>query len=139
MNMLKVEEKYRIRKPREVSKTYEREKDLLTDCRGYLKTLDLFFRRVEGSGKVFGGAMVASDMKGFPDLLIVADGQLYCAELKVYGGHLTESQALCITGIAKAGGRAGVVLSLWGLKQMLADKPHTTTIATKHGEVMVWP
>lgn len=137
--MLRKEESYLIRRPKNEKKVYLREKDLLVECRDYLKSReDLFFRRVEGAGKLYGGGLVASEMKGFPDLLIVQDGQLIGAELKIYGGHLTESQARTILEISRAGGVAGVVLSLSGLRRMLDAFMFDFAIKTKFGEVMAW-
>lgn len=137
--MLRDEERYAIKRPKHVKKVYLREGDLLKECREYLKSReDLFFRRVEGAGKLYGGGLVASEMKGFPDLLIVQDGQLIGAELKIYGGHLTESQALTLRDISRAGGVAGVVLSLPGLRRMLDAFIFDFAIQTKFGEIMAW-
>jgi len=143
MSMIKKEKTYLLSKPRNIPKPFELEGDLLRECRSYLDSReDLFFMRMEGSGKLIhqGGrpAMIASDSKGFPDLLIVSEGKIFAAELKILGKSMTQTQAKVICGIVRAGGCSGIVCSPQGLRNFLDQTPPQTSIETDFGAVAAW-
>ena len=138
MGMMKAEKKYAVSKPRGL-KVDCKEADILEACKGYLDSReDLFYRRVEGSGKFVAGKFIKSDMKGCPDLMIVCQGKLYLAELKVPGGSLSESQADFILESGRHGAIGGVVCSLGGLKRFLGDEAQDHQLNTERGSVAVW-
>ena len=145
MGMIKEEQKWLISRKIPVvngAKSYVKERDLLLDVKEYLKVQDLFFRRVESQGKAYSHGsqmqMLASDMIGFPDILICKNGLLYCAELKVRGGHLSMRQAETLVALAASGATAGVVLSPLGLEAMLSELCPTSVLYTTVGEVATW-
>ena len=143
MSMIKKEKTYRIAKIKDQTAVFQRERDLMTGVKCYLETRDdLFWRRIEGSGKAFtiGGKLtfISSDMKGFPDVLIVCEGMVFGVELKVFGGALTQAQAETICQMNAAGGGAGIALSVRGVQRLLGGEAPMAVLTTDFGEVGIW-
>ena len=138
MGMMKTEKKYTVPKPRGM-KVEKKEAEILLECKAYLDSReDLCYRRVEGSGKFVAGKFIKSDMKGCPDLLILREGRMHLAELKVPGGSLSESQAEFISEFGRHGAAAGVVCSLGGLKGFLNGESQAWQVETASGSIAVW-
>jgi hypothetical protein len=110
------------------------EADILTECKKWLKTQDLFFCRLEGGGKLMNvngkQFMARSDSSGLPDLMIVKDGKTYFVELKRQGGHITDEQAKLLNDAAYHGVVCSVCCSLEGLKKALDSEWTMTTVTT---------
>ena len=138
MGMMKQEKKYTVSKPRGLKVDWK-EADTLEACKDYLDSReDLCWRRVEGSGKFVAGKFIKSDMKGCPDLLIMMQGRMFLAELKVPGGSLSESQADFILEFGRHGAIGGVICSLAGLKRFLGEEAQDHQVTTERGSVAVW-
>jgi hypothetical protein len=138
MGMMKNEKKYTVPKPRGM-KVEKKEAEILLECKEYLETReDIFWRRVEGAGKFIAGKFIKSDMKGCPDLMILCQGRLYLAELKVAGGSLSESQADFILEAGRHGAIGGVVCSREALKRFLGDGAQDAQVTTERGLVSIW-
>jgi hypothetical protein len=136
--MMKTEKKYTVPKPRGM-KVEKKEAEILLECKDYLETReDIFWRRVEGAGKFVAGKFVKSDMKGCPDLMILCQGRLYLAELKVAGGSLSEGQADFILGSGRHGAVGGVVCSREALKRFLGDQAQDAQMTTDRGAIAIW-
>jgi hypothetical protein len=138
MGMMKTEKKYTVPRPRGM-RVEKKEAEILLECKAYLETReDIFWRRVEGAGKFVAGKFIKSDMKGCPDLMILCQGRLYLAELKVAGGSLSESQADFILESGRHGAVGGVVCSLGGLKAFLNGESQAWQVETASGPIPVW-
>jgi hypothetical protein len=138
MGMMKTEKKYTVPKPRGLKVT-QKEAEILGECRAYLDSReDLCYRRVEGAGKFVAGKFIKSDMKGCPDLLILREGKMHLAELKVPGGSLSESQAEFISEFGKHGAVGGIVCSLGGLKAFLNGESQAWQVDTASGPIPLW-
>lgn len=140
--MLKKTEEYYLPKPLfKASEHYAKEADLLRAVKAYLESQDhpIFYQRCEGQGKMYRGKFIASEMTGFPDLIIIEFGVTFGVELKVPGGHLSEHQAKKLLELQDKGKvTAGVVFSVQGLIEMLNARQHSREIITKHGNVRAW-
>lgn len=138
MGIMKQEKKYTVPKPRGLAVT-QKEAEILLQCKEYLDSReDIFWRRVEGAGKYIGGKFIKSEMKGAPDLLILIQGRLYLAELKVPGGSLSESQASFICEASAHGAVGGVVCSVEALKRFLGDGAQGGQVDTESGTIAIW-
>lgn len=128
MTMLasKVKKKYVIPKPKGMESPPE--KDILKECRDWLKKQDFFWVRLEGSGKLMnaGGSqfMARSSMSGMPDLLILKDGSTFFIELKRPGGHITDEQTELLAKARESGAIVAVASSLVGLQFVIQSTAH---------------
>ncbi len=120
------------------------ESGVLAGCKALLASMPgIWWQRVEAPVKIVGrGAsmrMVPSPSKGLPDLLLCVQGRLWGVELKrPHGGKLEAEQAEKLAGIARAGGRAGIVRSAAGLAAMLSGQYPLAQISTVHGIIDVF-
>lgn len=138
MMIIKQERKFVVPKPRGL-KVLQCEADILRDCKKYLESRDdLCWRRMEGSGKYISGRFIASETKGFPDLLILNKGKLFLAELKVPGNTISDSQVKFIFEFCTHGAICGVVCSLNGLKRFLTEEAQDNQITVDNNFVPIW-
>jgi hypothetical protein len=120
------------------------EAEVLTACKALLATMpSVWWQRIEAPVKIVGSGanrrMLPSASKGLPDLLLCVQGRLWAAELKrPHGGILEAEQASKLAGIAKSGGRAGIVRSAAGLAAMLSGQYPAAQVSTVHGVIDVF-
>ncbi len=113
---------------------------VLKECKQLLdKIPGLWWARIEAQGKLMGGRMIRSTMKGLPDLIFCIAGRLHGVELKrSRGGVLEPEQAWKLGGIQASGGRVAVVRSADGLSRMLSGSPASAVLTTVHGPIEVF-
>jgi hypothetical protein len=103
------------------------ERNLQKEVNDLLKSLGVWWLRVEGSGKVvstpMGKRMIPSSMTGAPDNLLLMHGEFFAAELKVPGGKLSTLQKIHLDKIREQGGNAAVVVSgIDGMRRFLCKQ-----------------
>ena len=101
------------------------ERSLQKQVNELLRSLGVWFLRVEGSGKVIstsmGQRMIPSAMMGAPDNIVLMHGEFFAAELKAPGGKLSAVQKLHLDKIREQGGNSAVVVSgVDGMKRFLS-------------------
>lgn len=145
MSMIK-KNKRQWKIPKVSQETPKLEKEIMIDIKKYLQKNKIFFRRIEGSGKIIHAngrpQMIQSEMSGIPDFLVLSStGRHIWAEVKREGlGHLSEEQAEFIYAVNSRDGvlcKAGVVCSVHGLCSLIAGKPSNTVIADEY-QIPVW-
>jgi hypothetical protein len=120
------------------------ESEVLLACKTLLVSMPgIWWQRVEAPVKIVGRGssmrMIPSPSKGLPDLLLCVQGRLWGVELKrPHGGKLEAEQAEKLAGIARAGGRAGIVRSAAGLAAMLSGQYPSVQLSTVHGVIDVF-
>jgi hypothetical protein len=117
-----------------------KESEVLKGCKQYLERQDsVWWRRIDGGGKLFRGQLVKSENQGFPDLLIVNKGLIIGVELKrPYQGRLSEEQSKFLCSIIKHGGVGAVVTSVLGLIKLLHGELPDHMLETKSGVIPTW-
>ena len=133
MGMLKEKVKRSWHIPNPKGSSGAKEAEILKECRVWLDSAPVFYRRLEGGGKPMhvGGKLIftKSENSGMPDLMIISSGRVWFAELKRAGGTLTDVQAGTLRSAATHGALSAVVCSLSGLQDFLSCRPHNTQIA----------
>jgi len=120
------------------------ESEVLAACKVLLNAMPtVWWERMEAPVKIVGRGgnmrMIPSPSKGLPDLLLCVQGRLWGVELKrPHGGKLEAEQAEKLAGIARAGGRAGIVRSASGLAAMLSGQYPLAQVITVHGTIDVF-
>lgn len=117
-----------------------KEAEVLEACKEFLKKqTKVWWRRIDGSGKLFKGKLTKAEARGFPDLLIISNGMCLALEVKrPWGGTLSHEQAECICGMIKFGAAGGVITSLAGLIKALKGETPSDMIETAYGVVPLW-
>jgi hypothetical protein len=106
-----------------------KEAEVMRACRDVLQAHGVFFRRIEGSGKLIhgksGAMLVRSEMIGMPDFICCVEGRLIAIEVKCPGGRLSTAQYGTLRAIRDAGGLSLVVCDASKLAESLKTTPWT--------------
>lgn len=118
----------------------EREAAVLARIKKFLEIQkEVWWRRIDTSGKVYEGRMFKSPNTGMPDLVILTDGLFYGIEVKrPWGGKITDAQCKVLCEIAYHGGIGCVVCSLEGFLALIKEQKPTSFIDSPHGSVPVF-
>lgn len=85
------------------------EAQIMREVRSVLSRSGVWYRRLEGSGKLLhnasGACMVKSEMVGMPDWIGCSHGRLLGIEVKCPGGKVSASQVATLSAMRDAGAR----------------------------------
>jgi hypothetical protein len=104
-----------------------KEAKVLQDCKQYLERQDaVWWRRIDGGGKLFTGKLIKSENSGFPDLLLINKGLIIGVELKrPYRSRLSEEQSKFLASMIR-------------LIKLLHGEPPDHMLETKSGVIPTW-
>jgi hypothetical protein len=120
------------------------EAEISRDVKNLLKSMGIFFRRIEGTAKLVhnkGGRMVfaKSESSGLPDYIALKDGKLFGIELKkARFARLSDDQARTLGEMQQHGAVAGVCCSAQSVANMLSGVIPNTFVETPYGHIPVW-
>ena len=106
-----------------------KEADVLRAVKDALNAMNVWHRRLDGTGKVINGKaglqMIPGAMAGMPDILACVQGRLIAIEVKCPGGRVSAAQYGTLRGIHDAGGLAIIVCDAEKLALTLQTTPWT--------------
>ena len=92
-------------------RTTKKEGSILAEVKGILTRGQVWFQRIDVSGKLIsGGTMIQSPMVGMPDIIALLEGVFFAIELKASGGTVSSVQMNKLLDIRAAGGTSLIVV-----------------------------